>query len=316
MALNYTNFKGIQNIGDATLTEEIESNLKTFFDWAFLNQGAFFSVMRPQTGAYGGIEHVLLPVKDPNYDEGQVWQTFRQNWVWETGVGYSPQPINISGIYVSGTFYSLNNSIVPYVLDYINGRVIFNNPINITAAVEMNYSFKWVNVQTADADWYRQVQANSFRADSTQFTTYGTGNWDQPPQMRVQLPAIIIDADNKRTHKGYELGGGQYVYHDVEFNVLAESRWMRNKLVDILCDQNEKRIYLFDLDVMAQSGAYPLGPSGNYISGSRMYPGLINDFAHMRARFTKTERHRVDTENTTIFPGLVMTKLEIVNHEI
>ena len=110
MALkDYTKLKGVNEVGDSLFMSTLENNLKVFFDWGLLGIGAWFDVQIPQSGVYGGFYHKLRRVDDPSYDAGQVWETPRQDLVWETGVSYpsglsTVQPVQISGVYGATKF--------------------------------------------------------------------------------------------------------------------------------------------------------------------------------------------------------------------
>ena len=88
------------------------------------------------------------------------------------------------------------------------------------------------------------------------------GKWDQPADVKFQLPAIAIEIVPRRSFKGYQLGGGQWVYTDVLFHCIAEDEVTRNKLVDIFSLQNDKNVALFDSNRINSSGAFPLDYRG------------------------------------------------------
>ena len=67
---------------DASLSEILLDNFVNFYDWGFLDAGLFYNIHMPQSGIYGGDRHRLRVVSDPNYNSGQVFEGYRQNWVW------------------------------------------------------------------------------------------------------------------------------------------------------------------------------------------------------------------------------------------
>ena len=85
---DYLKFKGISNIGDTLLMSELETNLKSFFDWAMLQIGAWNDVDISTTDIYDGDFSALRLVRDGSYTDGRVWQGARKDWIWETGVNY------------------------------------------------------------------------------------------------------------------------------------------------------------------------------------------------------------------------------------
>ncbi|HAI19831.1 MAG TPA: hypothetical protein DCM10_18515, partial [Xanthomarina gelatinilytica] len=81
-------------------------------------------------------------------------------------------------------------------------------------------------------------------------------SWDIPPEARLQLPAIAIEVVPTRKFKGYQLGGGQFVYTDVLFHCIAEDEITRNKLLDVISLQSDKTISLLDINSISDAGDY------------------------------------------------------------
>ncbi len=146
MVEDYKSLKRVENTQDATLSNLLLENFIMFFDWGFTDLGGFYSVEIPEVGLYGGNKHELRPVQDPNYNDGQVWEGFRSNWVWETGVQNPEQPIQISGVFIGGTFRATGNIQQPFHINYPDGRVVLDTAISTTSEVKLEYSHKWVNV--------------------------------------------------------------------------------------------------------------------------------------------------------------------------
>lgn len=83
MALGDEKFTGVNSINDYLFISNIENNLKSFLDWGFLNIGGFINVGE-NSNTYNSIPNKLAVVQDPNYSEGQIWQTQHSDWVWES----------------------------------------------------------------------------------------------------------------------------------------------------------------------------------------------------------------------------------------
>ena len=132
--INYAKFKGVSNIGETQLLTEIENNLKQYVDWSMLCIGGWTDVIiqTPDVDdGYGGSQETLRWVEDPSYNNGQVWQGFRKDWVYESGInfevdgtGYDPINIQDSGVSINGTFQTTG-----YYINYPLGQVIFDNAI-------------------------------------------------------------------------------------------------------------------------------------------------------------------------------------------
>ena len=138
------------------------------------------------------------------------------------------------------------------------------------------------------APWWDEIQQNSLRVDDSTFDEIGSGNWGILSNHRVQLPAIVVEAVPRRTFTPYEMGSvSQFVYQDVLFHIIADTRWWRNNLVDIVSLQKDTTIMMYDNNTVAQSGAYPLDFRGMLVDGSKTYPCLVNDYPFKSMRFFK-----------------------------
>lgn len=315
----HTEFKGIEDISKASLNAQLEANVVSFINWGMLEIGGFGNVTTTASGAYGGNQSTLSLMKDPRYTNGQVWQGFRQNWVYESGIQWATQPINISGVYVNGTFYpSDTTGTYKHFVDYPQGRVIFDSPISTTATVKVEYSYKYVNVVDAETPWFRTVQQRSYRLDDSQFRAAGSGEWAAISENRVQLPVVIVEIDTTRNFSPYQLGDGQYVKQNVNLHVIAETPFDRNQLIDILSLQNEKTILMYDRNTVRDSGLMPLDYRGALVSGARTYPDLVRDegvytyWRKLRFRDTKVMPLRCGS----LYGATVKTTCEVIMTEI
>ena len=333
MPERYTTLKGVQRYGEQHLSSELEDGVVKFFEWGLLEAGAFFNVEIPTSGIYGGNAHRLRLVDDPNYTKGQVWEGFRSNWVWESGVFSDDPPINISGVHINGTFYATYshhpnyNASYSHIIDYPNGRVIFDSPITDSSVVTTEYSYRWVKFIYANNEpWFRQLQFDSIRSDNPDFLQTGSGDWSQLAQTRTQMPVVAVEVVPRRRFKGYQLGGGQYVWTDILFHVMAENESERDKLVDIISMQNDKVIYLFNSDRLAKESRMPLDYRGMFsehaqASGALGYPAYVKDSGQpevgggYRTRsmiFTKVSPEDAYSVHRNLHMGTVRTSTEVV----
>lgn len=275
----HTTLKGSPQVGESLLSDQLEANLFSFVSWGLLSAGGYFNVRIPTSGAWGGDEHRLRPARDPRYQDGQVWQAYRRDWVWETGVDRvaSEQPIRVSGVFVGGAFQPASaTGAYKHVVDYPNGRVVFSSPVPTGTVVTCEYSPRLFQLFTADAPWWQQVQTRSFRADDPHFSQFGSGEWDQIAQNRVQLPAVVVEAASEAEVYGTQVGGGDTIVQDVLFHVLAEDRWHHKWMHDVLVRQFQKRFRLFDKNKLFSSPAhFPLDAEGSPAPSGKMYPDLV-----------------------------------------
>lgn len=273
---------GFDKSQQTSISNVLLDNFINFYDWGFLDKGGYYNNNIPSSGMYGGEKTRLRPAQDPNYSNGQVWQAYRPNWVWETGVSVGT-PISISGVFVTGVFRATGNTEQPYHIDYSNGRVVFQNPIPLSSNVRIEYSNKWINIVPAQGiPWFREVQQGSQRP-AGQFEYFASGNWAQLGQSRIPLPAIAIDVNPPANLKPFQLGGGQWVHNDILFHVIAENEWECTNILDKIIYQNDRTIMLYNVDESIKSGVAPLDYRNSLTSKalpSGLYPNLVANFKY------------------------------------
>jgi len=319
MTTPHTNFKGVTHFGNDQLMNMLEANLKIYYDWSLLKIGAWVDVQNTQVDVWAGDVSQLRMADDPAYTDGRVWQGQRKNWVWETGVNYTdvdsatqnPSGVGvptIDGVAATGS-YSVNYSL---------GRIIFDDAIATTSTVKVTHAYR--NVQTYIADdvpWFRELQFRSHRSDDAQISKTSTGEWSIGGQHRVQLPAIIIESVPQGISRGYELGNGSLVIkQDVRFHVIADSRYARNNIVDIIRQQSDRAIWLFDTNLVNAGGGWPLDGYGD-LTGVNMYPDLVDTIANGGYRWNQCHMmhsavSEIESLHPNLFEGIVKTTMEIV----
>lgn len=322
---NYLNLKGFDSVFATTLNNELQDNIVEFLDWALLEKGNYQNVSLNELSPNNSDYSRLKPSYIQGYPSGSVWQGFRKNWVWQSGVSYSPSPIvgsnntipGISGVYINNTFYpSTTSGNYKHSVDYYNGRIIFNSGLPSGTKVQAEYSYKYINIIYANSlPWIREIQYKTLDYPQS-FNTNNKGEFDLPAEARVQLPAIAIEVVPRRSMSGYELGGGQYVNTDILFHCLAEDEFTRNKLVDIISLQNEKTILMFDSNAIANSGDFPLDYRGVPVSGALRYPDLINKYCRGALRLKNSSVQGMDLINSNFYAGIVRLTAETIEHSV
>jgi hypothetical protein len=312
-----SSLKGLTTFGDATITTHVRENLISFFDHGLVEKSGFINVEIPSTGYYGGSDHKLRPVVDPRYQDGQVWEGFRSNWVWESGLGAltstdSTYP-GVSGVYINETFYPTSTSgDYAHHINHALGRVIFDSPISTDSNVECEYSYKYVNVSRVDGlEWFKQIHQNAERSDDTNFVN-NSGEWSILGDNRFQIPAIGIELVNSRKMVGYQLGGGQTIFTDFLFHCVAEDVYTRDHLLDIVTLQNDKVLQAYDLDKISSSNAFPVDYRGVPISGALSYENLISTYEGNHIRLVEASIDSVYSLTPNIHIGTVRFKTEVI----
>jgi hypothetical protein len=322
---NHLNLKGFNDVFSTTLNNEIQDNLIEFLEWALLEKGNYFNVNLNELSSDGVDYSKLKLSSNHNFIDGQAWEAFRSNWVWQSGISYNPAPIvgtnntvpGISGVYVNDIFYdSASSGEYAHKIDYYNGRVIFDNPIPTGSKVQVEYSYKYINVVYANSlPWLAEVQYRSLDLSSN-FNTVKKGDFELPSESRVQLPAIAVEIVPRRTLRGYQLGGGQFVETDVLFHCLAEDEFTRNKLIDIVSLQNDKTIYMFNSNNIANSGDFPLNYMGVPCSGALRYPELLEKYPRGSLRLKNSIVQGMDLINSNFYAGIVRLTAESIEATI
>lgn len=315
---------GVTNTQDSMLSTILLDNFITFYDWGFLDKGGFNSASIPNSGMYGGEKTNLRPAQDPSYAANRVWQGFRENWVWETGISKTTQPIQISGVYINSNFipYTYNPTSGCYLgagpsgykIDYPDGRILFNNPIPPTSVVQLNYSYKWVKVDKAEGvQFFRQIQSNDFRIDQNFLS--GSGEWIQLGQTRIQLPAVFIEVVPNRRFEPFQLGGGQWAHTDIVFYALSNREADCSNLLNIISYQNDRVMPIFDSNLISRSGAYPLSFKGDLVNSKYNYPYLINNYYYNKCRIYDTNISNISQVSVDFYVGTARcsTQVELLN---
>lgn len=312
-----TCFKGVNSISEDLLLNILESNFKMFFDWSFLNIGAWFDSTIPNNATIYGSANPpakLLLCDDPSYTLGQVWQGMRKEWVWESGVNYSGNsPINISGLYV-------NNSYVPYSsgtfsIDYPDGKIIFNSAKPKTSNISINHSYRHIQTyRSSDSPWFSNIQYPTLNNAAADIKQLSSGEWSVPGNHRVQLPAIIIESVPRSRSRPFELGNTSlWLEQDIAFYVLAENKNDRNKLLDILRLQQDLTIELYDTNSLAQDNNYPLEYNGDKKNNCLIYPNIVQQYAWRKCFIKEVSLFELDNITPNFYQGMARATIEIIS---
>jgi hypothetical protein len=264
-------FRAVDHYGAARVTDQLRENLSLWLQWGFLGVGAFTNVGFGSAPAHGGQPSRLRAVFDPRYPAGgatgtTVWEGFRADWVWESGVPYATAPTAYSGVHVGGTFAPASaTGAYAHRVSYPEGRVYFASPLASGTPVSGEFAFRHVHVRRADEPWFQELAERSLRADEP--ATSGLF-----PQNRVELPAVVLQPVNRVDCRPYEIGSPARIHRqDVLLHALAETPGECGRLHDVLADQYDRRVPAFDLD----AATLPLDYRGGLAPGARTFPQLV-----------------------------------------
>jgi hypothetical protein len=315
---NHLFFEGVSSYNEDLLLNIVEANFKTFFDWSFLHIGAWFDATIDEYTIYssGFSPAQLKSSSDEFYDDGQVWQGMRKDWVYETGCFVESEeygPIAISGLYIDDIFHEYPSS--NFYINYSDGRVVFNDPIPVDSEIKLNYSYRSVQVYRAsDAPWFSMIQYNTLNDSNVDIQRTEDGDWSIAGNHKIQLPAIVIDPISRSQSRPYEIGSNELIMEqDIGFYVLAENKNDRNKLLDILRLQQGITIDLYNTSTVAQNNHYPINYQGDINPSGMMYPEIVSNY-HWRTCFLKNlSLFEIESVNPNFHQGLVRATLEIIS---
>ena len=247
--------KNVCSMRSMGLSEKVEANLVSFFDFGLLDKGGYFNIDINQTGDYVSNLSSLTKVVD---NRGFTYWAGPKNWVYESGA-------DSSGVNAPAQIY-LNGSGSPYVSGTINYRegYVYNLPA-ATTGVRAEFSYKWVTCVSAKKSGYgRSIKSNTNRIDLDPVARSGA------PEYSITLPFVSFDVPSISESKPFGLGSSlqpmQYTYN-TKVTVVGESPDDVKRIADILVKQQQYPINTFDPETVTSSGAYPLTINGNLNSG-------------------------------------------------
>lgn len=241
----------------------LKHSWREFLDAELLRDGNY-DVITSGMQFYDGTDmSVLVPDTDPEvlaeggWQEGQIWQSLFRNWVYQNPPALNPSVVlqhwptafRASGVYIDGAFRLENDPAYPHSIDYINGRVIFQNPLPLTTVVHGEYTYKLVQIlnlrefnnQLKNGVLEQQYKTNPFAAGQL---IYPSGSTKISP-----LPIIFIE-DMGRTYGNYQLGDRSLIARDelvCEIWALDEST--RDNLIDLVSFQHRKSFPIINYNI-------------------------------------------------------------------
>jgi len=312
--------QGVTHYNKDYLNKHIKYGTCEFFRWALLCHGAFQNISANQANVFGGRRDILRMASDPRYTDGQVWEGFKGDWVWETGVPtdyISSQPIRVSGVYVDDTFYSISTTgDYAHTVDYPRGRIIFDSAIPTTSTVRTEFSIRDVSFVESVQPHFQKLLWEADRTDREDFLA-PSGNWSALAETRLALPVVGVGVIPRRRMEGWELGGSQAVDQDISFVVLSDNDDDIDKLVDIVTYQHDKTIWLPNKNRMKENADWPLDFEGSPVANAKTYPQLIQSYDDggyrwRRLFFKRAAVDEINVKNPHFYAAFVRMTGEII----
>lgn len=320
MTEHHTEFRAVESFNQPLLIVGLEQNLKDWITWSLLRIGAWVNVTTGNAKTKGGANvSVLKQVPDPSYTNKTVFQSQRKDWIYESGINYvSPtggtfNPLTAK-VYVNDVEVTTSTSGKEHHINYPLGRVIFDSPQ--TQTVKAQYSYRSVQVYTYDeTNWSMEVNYDTENSTNQWLqTSINSGDYSLSSTNRMQLPAIVIESVAQGTSEPFELGTlVARNKQDVIFHVLAEDRFTRNNLADILRLQKGKTIVLYDMYKVHSLNYFPLDERGMLVN-SLQYPDIVNnrDLIFRHAIIDDISITNIETKTPNLHWAVIRASIEII----
>lgn len=307
---DHTHFNNTVNFNQKGLYSQIETNLKDFMDWSFLNVYAYNNVnivsgVGPQT-------YTLRSVSASGTTSPSVttWEGPFKDWVWENVPDRNIKVINnviLNGVNLPAPTGSGNYS---YHINYPLGRLVFNNPVNSNSSVKLEYSYRQVQIyKSEDASWWKEIQKNNYGVfNDSSFTNQLLA------EHKLQLPFIMIETIARNNQIPYEIGNSSNILdQDILFHIFTKNPSQRSNLIDILLSQKDKGLILYDLNKVVADGVYGLNYRGEKNINGLNYGQLVTDsrYFYKQCYVKNSTLSELNQFSSTLCNGIVRWTLEI-----
>lgn len=297
--------KGFDSIKQHSDTNELLDSIVEWLDWGLLHKENYFNVSLGELDHNGEDVSLLRLSNDRRFLEGQAWESIKPNWVWQNVPYLTNPPIVASGVYVNNTFYPLNSTgTYAHHIDYFNGRVIFNSPIDPTSKVQVEHSYKYISVLYANA-YFEGIKV--LESEDSELLS---------PELVSHLPLIAVEVVSKPGHRGYQLGGGQFVDNLVLFHCVAGTDTVRNMLMDVVSLQNDKTIFTFNTNKLVENDELPLDYRGMPNPDAMNYREIITKYPNQVVRLKDVKTSDMEMPKSSNFGGIVKLTAEVVKPSI
>lgn len=293
----------VENFGGYSLTNQIEFNTIGWIEHGLLFHGGFGIVNAGSGNFFSSDESMLRLGNDQNYLNGCVWNGFGKKWVWETGIAANPAPFRVSGVWVNGDFHPVNETgFYAHHIDYLNGRIIFDNPQDPQATIQASYCYNLVNFDHADSQDFREMMQRSLITFSEESPP--TSEPDRSHQ--IWLPAVFVEIETGK-QRGLELGGGQIKTREICFYIFADRVSDRNLLADWLDFQSRSSFTMGDMNKLT----FPFDEFGSVVSGITNFEDLIITQPYKKLRIKDGIYKSLPNINPNIFRAKISWQAEI-----
>ena len=306
--------KGTTNFFSYDATDTLRYNLDSWLEWGLAEIGAYETA--DQNGRNSSLA-TLQPVKDERETDGTVFETYGPSIIWQSGVSPiagSPNIINPSGVWIDGSFYPNGTTgSNGFTIDYRDGRVIFNEDKS-GSTIKMNYSFPHVAVYDSQSPQWKSIIDSYTEADYTNIgNSSPSGIASNLKERRVWLPCVVVEVQNRTGNDPLQLGGGEIHDYAVFYHVFGNRDFDVVRTCDLLNNQKNKKLKLFDVNKARASGVIPYNYNGSIPSGTLEYPTLRGNNNGYFWTYGRIEESRGGSKSTfsDIYRGEVIQSVTV-----
>jgi hypothetical protein len=248
-------------------------NIKSWVSYGFLQLGAYTPITFDSPAS--GYTNLKRSYDNAFGGSGRVFEGLGGEWVWENVVQHPDDidpPFQVSGVFVNSTFLPLDTvGASGYKVDYQNGRVIFNSALASSSQVKCEYTLRDIATYDTDSKEWKTITKDYFERFATLDVHQPSGIASILRDRRVWLPCVAIEVRDRK-NDGFQLGGGILSEFSVFYHIFADNSFSNKKIVDILADQQDKVLNLYDVN----TAPFSLNFDGTLPSGIATYPVLSN----------------------------------------
>lgn len=290
------NLDNVNYFAEYSFEDQVLQNVITFIKYGLLEIGAFYNIRRGQSDAVGNDASRLRPVGIQGIQNYTIYGGLKSDWIWESGISlkYNGElPISISGIWV-------NNSFIPngtkyagtgWYINYNNGWVVFNHPIQSTGMVQVEHSLRAVGVYSCESKIYKNIINNYMNRDD--WNAMGSGIDNNNYNYRAYLPALFVDIISYNSEP-MEIGTrNKWANATLSLNSVAMTPEERKRISDICLMLEDKSFTGYNIN----NAPRPLSVSGTINSGALTWPNLTTNYPIGPLRFLENASFSRNTNN-------------------
>lgn len=192
-----------------------------------------------QTQAYINNTSKLYYMPDPRFPNKVCYSSPFKQWVYDSGVNGANIPIS-----VSGSFGTINKGESGMMVDFDNGRVLFNSSVSKNLNISGSYAIKELNFYLSNETEEDIIICNKYYFNPRYKSLPISGISPHA----VTTPAIFI-VQNGASSEAFALGGTMNSKINISLVIMAESSYQLQALFSHFVDKKHKYIPKLDLSI-------------------------------------------------------------------